>query len=269
MEALFGPYRKDVDNFKWVPGSTFLSDGFYVPVSFAVGYLVVIFGMKYLVMPHMQPLRLKFPLAVHNIFLSLISAAMCGSILFHMIPFTLKHGWYEAICDPRLVHSTRGAVVWWEYLFYVSKVYEFLDTLFQVLRKKDLQFLHVYHHVTTLVLCFLGMQDRVTYLWVDSSLNTAVHVIMYYYYYIVDQGRTVWWKKYITTIQIVQFILDLSAHAAWYYYQSFTNLPCNGTWRAFHASNLIIGSFLLLFIRFYIQSYNRPPRSGAAVKKAL
>lgn len=34
---------------------------------------------------------------------------------------------------------------------------------------------------------------------------------MYYYYAIATFGKTVWWKKYITMAQIVQFVIDLTA----------------------------------------------------------
>jgi fatty acid elongase 3 len=63
--------------------------------------------------------------------------------------------------------------------------------------------------------------------WVVITLNLFVHVIMYYYYYATAGGRRFWvrslnfsvrfqprlcpaqWKKYLTTLQIVQFIIDL------------------------------------------------------------
>ena len=35
--------------------------------------------------------------------------------------------------------------------------------------------------------------------------NTGVHVLMYYYYFCRVLGRSVWWKRYLTMLQIVQF----------------------------------------------------------------
>ena len=31
----------------------------------------------------------------------------------------------------------------------------------------------------------------------------------YYYYFMTAAGYKIWWKKYLTTLQIVQFIIDL------------------------------------------------------------
>ena len=42
-------------------------------------------------------------------------------------------------------------------------------------------------------------------------LNSGVHAVMYLYYLLAACGPSVqkylWWKKYITTIQLVQFVL--------------------------------------------------------------
>ena len=51
-------------------------------------------------------------------------------------------------------------------------------------------------------------------------LNTFVHVIMYTYYMLAAVGpqmqKYLWWKKYLTLLQIVQFVMvflkDVSAY---------------------------------------------------------
>lgn len=44
----------------------------------------------------------------------------------------------------------RGSA-FWGFVILVSKVFEFGDTAFVVLRKQDLKFIHYYHHVVTAV----------------------------------------------------------------------------------------------------------------------
>ena len=52
--------------------------------------------------------------------------------------------------------------IWW---YYISKLVEFLDSIFFILRKKNnqLTFLHVYHHSTMFILWWIGIK------WVPSG----------------------------------------------------------------------------------------------------
>lgn len=97
--------------------------------------------------------------------------------------------------------------VWW---YYFSKLLEFSDTFFFILRKKDKQltFLHVYHHSTMFSLWWIGIK------WVPSGstflpamVNAFIHVLMYSYYGLSALGPKIaaylWWKKYLTMLQLV------------------------------------------------------------------
>lgn len=33
--------------------------------------------------------------------------------------------------------------------------------------------------------------------------------VQYYYYFMTAAGYKIWWKKYLTTLQITQFVIDL------------------------------------------------------------
>lgn len=45
-----------------------------------------------------------------------------------------------------------------------------------------------------------------------ALLNTFVHIVMYFYYMVAAMGpeyqKYIWWKKYLTTFQMVNPLID-------------------------------------------------------------
>ena len=97
-----------------------------------------------------------------------------------------------------------------------------------------------------------------------------VHVVMYWYYFQSARGIRIWWKKYITMLQILQFIIDLGFvyFASYTYFTStyFQWMPnagrCAGEEFAAFAGIGILSSYLLLFISFYLATYKRSGIAG-------
>ena len=71
----------------------------------------------------------------------------------------------------------------WGFLFVLSKVVEFGDTAFIVLRKSPLPFLHWYHHITVCIYTWYAITTVPSPLsaWF-SGMNLTVHSFMYTYY---------------------------------------------------------------------------------------
>ena len=70
----------------------------------------------------------------------------------------------------------------WAFLFMVSKVFEFGDTIFIVLRKKDLVVLQHYHHLCTMLYCWYGTLFIFPINNTNSffaGMNLCVHTVMY------------------------------------------------------------------------------------------
>ena len=113
---------------------------------------------------------------------------------------------YNLVCNSFKSESPPVANVLW--LFYVSKILDFVDTFFIVIGKKwkQLSFLHVYHHTTIFLFYWLNL--HVNYdgdIYLTVVLNGLIHAIMYTYYFVSMHTRDIWWKKYLTLAQLFQF----------------------------------------------------------------
>merc|ERR1712188_210560 len=113
---------------------------------------------------------------------------------------------YNLVCNSFKSESPPVANVLW--LFYVSKILDFVDTFFIVIGKKwkQLSFLHVYHHTTIFLFYWLNL--HVNYdgdIYLTVVLNGLIHAIMYTYYFVSMHTKDIWWKKYLTQMQMVQF----------------------------------------------------------------
>lgn len=179
-------------------------------------------------------------------FIGLISSAL---------KIVVENDFFTLICDSQR-KARSGPLFFWYYIFCLSKVYEFLDTVILVLKKRDPIFLHVWHHCTTLLLCYVSLVTDVSIQIVSIATNCMVHIPMYFYYFISSLGvKDIWWKKYITTIQIIQFVVTLSINCFWFYAFFFFDEPCVGEIFSFAFGMVVITSFLVLFIQFYRSNY--------------
>ena len=193
----------------------------------------------------------KYPVILYNFFLVLLNAYIVVELLL-----TTSH--YRWTCQPVDYSMDVGALrtanaIW---LVYISKFVEMLDALFFIAKGnyRQLSFLHVYHHSTIFPLWWLGVKYVPGGNAVPGAiLNSFIHVIMYSYYLLSSFGprfkRYLWWKKYLTGIQLTQFAACLLQ--ACMAYQDGCPWPEWMYW-------WFIGyqaSFLVLFGNFYIVNY--------------
>ncbi|XP_045502341.1 elongation of very long chain fatty acids protein AAEL008004-like [Colias croceus] len=155
---------------------------------------------------------LRNVIAIYNAF----QIAFCAYVVY----YSLRLGWltnYSLVCHPvdDGPHSIDYA---WKvcYGYFIIKVIDLLDTVFFVLRKKQNQvsFLHVYHHFGMVAVAW-GMVKWVPggHMTMLVPINSFVHIVMYLYYLLTtcneSYKKSVWWKKHVTQLQIVQFTILL------------------------------------------------------------
>lgn len=226
-------------------------------------YNMVYFGPK--IMKNREPFKLKWILVFYNMGITLLNLYIAVSLFYYA--WKLNYSW---ICEPcpkvRTMEEVQIALG--IYLFYVSKVLEFNDTLFFILRKKtkQLTFLHIYHHPTMFFFTWIAVKwvpGGATF--VGAGLNSVVHVLMYSYYGLSALGPSIhkylWWKKYLTMIQLVQFTIALVL--------GINGLRVNCDFPKWMQYTLItyMLSFIVLFGNFYRHAYTLKKQFGAAKRR--
>lgn len=139
-------------DFTYTVGETPLSSP-VVPIAGSMLYLASIFVLQKLIKKPFPRGFMKKIQIIHNLNLVLISLGLFLLVAENIIPKVFQKGLMWSICD----HDSfaDNSLVFFYYLNYVSKFLELLDTIFLVMMKKELLFLHVYHHTLTMALCYV------------------------------------------------------------------------------------------------------------------
>ncbi|KAK1905121.1 Elongation of very long chain fatty acids protein 5 [Dissostichus eleginoides] len=227
LESWMGPRDQRVKG--WL-----LLDNYPPTFALTVMYLLIVWkGPKY--MKHRQPYSSRGLLVLYNLGLTLLSFYM-----FYELVTAVWHGGYNFYCQD--THSAQEVddkitkVLWW---YYFSKLIDMLN---------------IWWFVMNWVPC--------GHSYFGASLNSFVHVVMYSYYglsAIPAMRPYLWWKKYITQLQLIQFFLTMSqtmCAVIW---------PCGFPkgWLYFQISYMVV--LIVLFSNFYIQTYKK--HSGSLKKE--
>lgn len=218
---------------------------------FVGSYLYFVLGAGPRMMGTRQPYDLKPLIRLYNFSMVLFNAYL----FYHASPF-LNFGLWCWGCTRAVQPMVNESIpiVW---LVLVSRFFDFFDTVFFVLRKKfsHVSFLHVFHHTVVPIGFWIGIKFAFfPVCCFVPYLNLVVHVIMYSYYGLSTFGPTVqkylWWKKYLTRLQILQFLIAL-VHSLQPLYLQQCTFP------AIFVMGQTLGAllFLWLFVSFYIKAY--------------
>lgn len=155
----------------------------------------------------------------------------------------------------------------WHY--FINKTFDLFDTTFFVLRKKQshVTFLHVYHHASMVLMMYtLGKYFPGKESAFAGLTNACVHVCMYIYYTIASFGDIfqghLKYKRYLTILQIAQFLIILTYSIVSHYISCGYNLM---------VVKLIMVEAIInlaLFINFYRKAYGKD-RLGKMTKMMI
>jgi elongation of very long chain fatty acids protein 4 len=123
---------------------------------------------------------------------------------------------------------------------------------------RQLSFLHVFHHSSVSTIMYYNYK-LIPYggdTWFLLFYNSFIHVVLYYYYFITSfkSNTKVWWSKYLTTFQIIQFLFGNIQQAGSIIVRK--DYP-----KYIREANFLYSSYMLyLFVSFYIKRYNKIER---------
>ena len=152
---------------------------------------------------------------------------------------------------------TRQPLRLWMFLFIISKVLELGDTLFIVLRKSQLNFLHWYHHVTVLVYCWYTYPILHEIGNWFGGLNYLIHTIMYSYYAFRSMGLRLppSIAKLITVLQILQMFVGTFLNIM--SLRKSEMFDCEVQHRLAYFGLGIYTTYMILFLNYFFQRYVR------------
>lgn len=259
MTLVVSNYNEVINNSKDPLVDTWPLMGSPAPVIIILGiYLAFVLKIGPSMMANRPAFTLTNTMIWYNAIQVVFSIALSTMALrtgFYKFIFMSTCSSQEAVHQDKGLQSKLLNAAWW---YFFAKIIELLDTVFFVLRKKQNQvsFLHVYHHTITAFFswCYLKLLPGEQGILL-GFLNSSVHIIMYTYYMIAAMGpqyrKYLWWKKYVTTIQLVQFGLMFS------YLMLVLAIDCtmSKALTYFFMTNVVI--FIYLFSDFYRKSYSK------------
>jgi hypothetical protein len=182
----------------------------------------------------------------HNYFLHVFSMTTFGYLCSILIKYGIRAeiGYYyniPGVSDILL-------------LFYLSKYYEFLDTMIIYAKGKDPIFLQKFHHVGAVIFWHLGYVNSMEGFFFATLYNSCVHTVMYMYYFFTLfprlQINIYKYKVYITSLQFIQLFVGVITLT--YYYYDIENEQNKLVILGFDAYILAL---LVLFGQFMVNNY--------------
>ncbi|XP_013134328.1 PREDICTED: elongation of very long chain fatty acids protein 7-like [Papilio polytes] len=216
-------------------------------------------------MRNRPPYNLKLFLVIYNIFQVVISISVFYKAVEHLLQYGLIIQ-NQCLTENKEFEIKTASIV---HFYFLSKITELLDTIFFVLRKRDRQvsFLHVYHHTFAVFFGWCSARFEPAYIFIFIGvLNSFVHIIMYAYYGLSafpNLTKYLWWKKYITKMQLVQFFLMIL-------YLLLTPLMSSCRSSNLFILTLVINNllFVYLFSNFYVKEYLKSRQSEKNINKS-
>jgi hypothetical protein len=181
---------------------------------------------------------------VHNVSLAAVSFIMFVVMVMEVARDGRFNSWSDAACR---VTPNVGLYGFINFIYLVSKLWEWIDTYLLVLTSKPVIVLHWFHHMTTFGMAALVHSFPVgAFAWI----NCLVHAVMYMHY-----AKPVRWARpFITSGQLIQFVIVLSIHLT-SFFNPDTCFDARPLWMEWAFNFIVVFGFFFMFVLFFIQEY--------------
>lgn len=186
--------------------------------------------------------------------LAVFSIAGAMITIRELVDYLSHDGWHSSVCDATIFDGRIGL---WTWLFILSKVPELGDTVFIVLRKQKLMFLHWYHHITVLLYAWYSYRDQIAPARYFIVANFTVHAVMYSYYALRASGFVKIPRQVnitITLMQLFQMVIGCAVNV-YALFQLNAGRKCDTTYQNVAWSLVMYFSYFVLFAQFFYNAY--------------
>ncbi|CAI5440868.1 unnamed protein product [Caenorhabditis angaria] len=255
--VLYSKY--DYDTIYWIESlwddkqvHTFFKNHWFKSVYLSIGYVILI-NLLQKFMESRKPMNIRPLLLFWNGGLAIFSIVGTFRFGIEFYDAVFRKGPYDSIC---FAINPYSPAAFWGCMFALSKIAEFGDTVFLVLRKRPVIFLHWYHHAVVLVLAWhAAVEVTAAGRWF-IFMNYFVHSLMYTYYAITSVGyrlpKIV--SMTVTALQTVQMFIGVGISILVLIIKLNGQL-CQQSYDNLALSFAIYASFLVLFSNFFNNAY--------------
>ncbi|KAG0048742.1 hypothetical protein BGZ83_006345 [Gryganskiella cystojenkinii] len=201
---------------------------------------------------------------VHNLLLCIYSAITFANMFPAMVKNIRTHSLFDAYCDTdnSLWNSALG---YWGYLFYLSKFYEVIDTIIIILKGRRSSLLQTYHHAGAMITMWSGIKYQAVPIWIFVVFNSFIHTIMYAYYAATSIGLHPPGKKYLTSMQITQFLVGMTIAVSYLFIPGC--VPTHGAQLSVWMNVAYLFPLTYLFVDFAKKTYSK--RGSASSERKI
>ncbi|XP_072477029.1 very long chain fatty acid elongase 3 [Notamacropus eugenii] len=237
----------------------------YWTTSFLLAFIYLMFifmGQRY--MKNRKRFNLRLPLTIWSFSLAIFSILGAVRTWKYLGAVLMWKGLKTSLCHSGFIRNP--TVRFWSSLFILSKIVEFGDTAFIILRKQQLLFLHWFHHSTVLVYSSFAYKNGGAGGFWFMTMNYGVHSVMYSYYTVKALGlkppRIL--PMIITTLQITQMFVGASVSILSFLWRQ--DCYCHNSKQYLFWTFAMYFIYFALFLNYFYQAYFRTVQVQANVK---